>query len=103
MAFPVAAFATPIAGKMLVFELNELSAHGAVFRSGRAYKPPLSSPAASICPPPLAHGIRGLLVRLPIRWLDPLFESVSPRQTAALRAIARMRSAVVASQHPWLN
>lgn len=109
-AFPVPACAPPSTGTMPHFELQELCAHGAVFRSGRAYETGTSFACGIHLPAARRHRLMGLeAIVVDCRpagrsWeLTLLFESVSPRQMSALRAIAQLRQAAAASHRPGLN
>jgi PilZ domain len=92
------------------FELKELSAHGAVFRSGRAYETGTSFACGIHLPAARRHRLMGLeAIVVDCRpagrnWeLTLLFESLTPRQMTALRAIAQLRHAAGAKHRPGLN
>ena len=92
------------------FELKELSAQGAVFRSGRAYETGTSFACGIHLPAAGRQRLMGLeAIVVDCRpaghtWeLTLLFECVSPRQMSALSAISRLRQAAETSHHPGLN
>ena len=109
-AFSVPACAPPITGTMPHFELQELSAQGAVFRSGRAYEPGTSFACGIHLPTARRLRLMGLdAIVVDCRpagrsWeLTLLFECVRPHQISTLRAIARIRHAAETSHRPGLN